>query len=346
MAKKIVAIYDRGIDKDLMERFSVLGEYGYSLELVEKIVGEDELAYQHSMLSVEVNGPDNTPINEAVFDAVRDAEIILTHFAPISRKLIEAAPELKVIGTMRTGMENINLAAAAERGIQVINAPGRAATAVADYTVAGMICEMRNIARTNADIKNGGWEKKFPNRAYSDNMCNFKVGLVGFGDIGHKIAKRLAGFGTAVMAYDPYCPDDRIRECGVEPVSLDELLERADFVSLHARLCPETQNMFGREQFAKMKPTAFFINTARAGLVDEEALVEALQQKKIGGAMLDVFREEPLPVDHPLRKLDNVTLTAHMAGTCRGTFSSSVEIVTDDLKLYMQGKPMAHVVKA
>lgn len=344
MAKKIVAIYDRGIDKHLMERFSALSEYGYSLQLVEKTPDEDELSYQQSMLAVEVDGPDKTPINEQVFEAVRDAEILLTHFGPVSRKLIEAAPQLKVIGTMRTGMENINLEAARERGIQVINAPGRAATAVADYTVAGMICEMRNIARTDADIKAGHWEKKFQNRAYSDNMCNFKVGLVGFGDIGQKIAARLRSFGTTVLAYDPYCAPERVLEAGCQPVGLDELLRESDFVSLHVRLSPETQNLFNREMFAKMKPTAFFVNTARAGLVDEDALVEALESHRIGGALLDVFRQEPLPTDHPLRRLDNVTLTAHMAGTCQGTFSSSVNIVADDLRRYMQGDTMRNLV--
>ncbi len=119
--------------------------------------------------------------------------------------MIEAAKNLKIIATLRTGMENINMEAAKERGIKVINAPGRAAVAVADFTVAAMLCEIRNIARTDEDIKTGGWTKKYPNRTYSDNMCNLKVGLVGFGDIGRKIATRLKGFGTTILAYDPYC---------------------------------------------------------------------------------------------------------------------------------------------
>lgn len=344
MAKKIVAIYDRGIDKHLMEGFKVLEKNGYTVELVEKTVGEDELAYQKSMLTVEVNGPDKTPINPAAFEAVKDAEIIITHFAPVGRKLIEAAPDLKIICTLRTGMENINMEAANERGIQVINAPGRAAVAVADFTAASMICEMRNIARTDADIKSGHWTKKFPNRTYSDNMCNVKVGLVGFGDIGRKIAKRLRGFDTTVLAYDPYCPAEKIREAGCIPVSFDELLEEADFVSLHVRLTPETQNMFGAEQFAKMKPTAIFVNEARAGLVDETAMMDALQNHKIGGAVLDVFHQEPLPEDHPLRSMDNVTLSAHLAGTDIGTFSGSVSIVADNLKQYFEGGELKNVV--
>ncbi len=344
MAKKIVAIYDRGIDKDIMQGFSVLEAYGFSLVLVEKTVDEDELAYQNSMLSVEVNGPDKTPINPAVFDEIRDAEIIITHFAPVSRAMIEAAPDLKIIGTLRTGMENINLEAANERGIQVINAPGRAAVAVADFTVAAMICEMRNIARTDADIKAGRWTKKFANIGYADNMCNCTVGLVGFGDIGRKIAKRLQGFDTKVLAYDPYCPDERIREAGGTPVDFDTLLRESDFISLHVRLSPETHNMFGAAEFAKMKPTAIFVNEARAGLVDESAMLDALQNKRIGGAVLDVFHQEPLPADHPLRSMDNVTLSAHLAGTDKGTFSGSVSIVADDLKQYFEGNPLKHVV--
>lgn len=200
MAKRIVAIYDRGIDKNLMQGFDVLEKYGYELTLVEKTVNEDELAYQNSMLSVEVNGPDGTPINEEVFQYLDDAEIIITHFAPVSRRMIEAAKNLKIIATLRTGMENINMEAAKERGIKVINAPGRAAVAVADFTVAAMLCEIRNIARTDEDIKTGGWTKKYPNRTYSDNMCNLKVGLVGFGDIGKLIADaKLDGTGSLMM---------------------------------------------------------------------------------------------------------------------------------------------------
>ena len=168
--------------------------------------------------------------------------------------------------------------------------------------------------------------------------------LVGFGDIGRKIATRLKGFGTTILAYDPYCTKESIEAFGCVPVSLDELLEQADFVSLHVRLSPQTQNMFGAAEFAKMKPTAIFVNAARAGLVDEAAMIDALEQKKIGGAVLDVFREEPLPVDHPLRKLKNVTLSAHLAGTDIGTFSGSIKIVADNLEQYFSGGELKNVV--
>ena len=174
--------------------------------------------------------------------------------------------------------------------------------------------------------------------------ANALVGLVGFGDIGRKIATRLKGFGTTILAYDPYCTKENIEAFGCVPVSLDELLEQADFVSLHVRLSPQTQNMFGAAEFAKMKPTAIFVNAARAGLVDEAAMIDALEQKKIGGAVLDVFREEPLPVDHPLRKLKNVTLSAHLAGTDIGTFSGSIKIVADNLEQYFSGGELKNVV--
>lgn len=344
MKKNILAIYDRGIDKDTMNQFSVLEKNGYKLELIEKTIAENELAYQNSMLSVEVNGPDQTPINPEVFKAAQQASIIITHFAPIGRALIEAAERLEIIATLRTGMENINMEAAKERGVQVINAPCRASDAVADFTVAAMICEMRNIARTDADIKSGGWRKKFPNMQYSKNMCNFKVGLIGLGDIGKKTAKRLKGFGTTVLVYDPYCLKTDVEATGCIPVVLEELLTKSDFVSLHMRLTPETQGMFNKDMFAKMKPTAFFVNTARAGLVDEETLIKVLQEKKIGGAIIDVFHEEPLPVNHPFRMMDNVTLSAHLAGTSIGTFRASIEIVTNNLLNYIDGRPLINVV--
>ena len=204
MGKKILAIYDRGIDKDLMQGFDVLEQYGYELQLLEKTPGQDQEAYQKSMLDVEVLGPDRIEVNPEVLEAVKDASIVITHFAPVSRAMIESAKNLEIIATLRTGMENINMEAAKENGVKVINAPGRAAAAVADFTVAAMICEMRNIARTDADIKAGNWTKKFPNMPYSKNLEDMTVGLIGFGDIGRRIAKRLSGFGTQIMAYDPF----------------------------------------------------------------------------------------------------------------------------------------------
>ena len=129
---------------------------------------------------------------------------------------------------MRTGAENINLGEAAKRNIKVINAPGRAAAAVADFTVAAMLCEMRNIARTDADIKRGLWTKKFDNMSYSDNMCNMKVGLIGFGDIGKRIAKRLKAFGSAIMVYDPYCEKKDIEALGCIAGSMEEVVSECD----------------------------------------------------------------------------------------------------------------------
>ncbi|MCD8096924.1 MAG: 2-hydroxyacid dehydrogenase [Lachnospiraceae bacterium] len=345
MAKKIVGIYDLGITEKMMQKLRDMEEYGYTVELVAKTPGEDEMSFQAAMLSVEVNGPEKTALDAAVFEAVKDAEIIVTDFGPVGSKLMDAAPELKLIGTCRTGLENINLEAAKARGVKVVNAPGRAAVAVADFTVGAMICQLRNIARTDVDIKNGGWEKKFANSEISYNMCDYQVGLIGFGDIGKRIAKRLQGFDTTVAAYDPYCPAEVIEACGCKAMGLDELLATSDVVSIHARLTEQTKNMFNAEMFDKMKPTAVFVNMARAELVDEDALVHALQTKKISGAVLDVFTQEPLPADHPLRGMDNVTLSAHLAGTSQGTYSASVGIVTEELVRYAKGEALLHCVQ-
>ena len=171
-----------------------------------------------------------------------------------------------------------------------------------------------------------------------------KVGVIGFGDIGKRIAKRLQAFGSAIMVYDPYCEKKDIEALGCIAGSMEEVVSECDFVSLHMRLTPETKGMFSREWISKMKPTAIFVNTARAGLVDEKALIEALQEKKIGGAVLDVFQEEPLSADHLLRKLDNVTLSAHLAGTSIGTFTASVAIVADSLKDYFKGQPLRNTI--
>jgi D-3-phosphoglycerate dehydrogenase len=151
---------------------------------------------------------------------------------------------------------------------------------------------------------------------------------VGFGVVGRLLARRLAGFEARLLVFDPYVPDETVREADCEPSSLEELLRRSDIVSLHARLTPETTGLIGKQEMALMKPTAYLINTARAGLIDEEALLTALQERRIAGAALDVFWQEPVPSDSLWLKLDNVTLASHLAGTTRDAFIRSVRLVS------------------
>jgi D-3-phosphoglycerate dehydrogenase len=318
---KIVGIGDLFIPAKFIEKgFEGFGGGKLELTTIDWVQNNlDEL--QKINLQVEQGGSEAYEVEDFVLEAVKDADIIITQFCPINRKVIDNCPNLKVIGVLRGGIENINLEYATEKGIVVYNTPGRNADAVADFTVGGILAECRNIARSCAVVKAGGWKSQYPNRHYIPDLPGKTVGLVGFGEIGRKVAQRLAGFEVNLLAYDPYFKGEA--PFGVKLVSLEELVSSSDFISLHARMMPETRHMINADVLAKVKPGAYFINTARSGLVDEKALYDALTDGRLVGAFLDVFEEEPTTADYPLVKLDNVTVTPHMAGGSKDAFWNS-----------------------
>lgn len=298
-------------------------------------------------LKMEKEGPEWITPEPEVMEQIKDADILMTSFCGVTRAMLEAGKNLKLVFMMRSGWENCNVKAAKELGIPVCNCPSRLAEPVADLTVAMMICECRGILRGNRDILNGEWNQ---NDIYNDTtnaaLCNLRVGLYGYGGIGRAIAKRLIkGFGAEVVAYDEYCTPEQMMADGVKPVSLDELLSTSDIVSIHLRLVEATKNIIGKEAFAKMKPTAIFCNTARAGLVDQQALCEALQSKKIRGAVLDVFWDEPVPKDSPFLKMNNVTMTPHRAGVTTDIVPNTYNLMIQDLRRFWAGEPLKFLVK-
>ncbi len=280
---------------------------------------------------VEVNGPEGEPVPEA-FTKNPDTEILVGSFIPFSSEGMDAFDNLRVIGVVRAGMENLNIKAATERGIAVVNAAGRNADAVSDFTIGMMLCEARNIARAHHSIVEGGWQLNFANSAYTPDMRDKTVGLFGFGYIGKLVAEKLSGFHVHVIVYDPYLTEEAVKPFGAKLVDKETLFKESDFVSVHARLTPENHHVIGKNEFALMKPTAFFVNVARAGLVDYDALLEVLQNKKIAGAALDVFEEEPIGADDPFRKLDNVTLTTHRAGSTLDAALNSPRLVFERIQ--------------
>lgn len=291
---------------------------------------------QEINLLVEQNGPEAFEVPASLLEQIKDAEILITQFCPIGKKVIEACPRLKIIGVLRGGYENINIARATERGIKVFNTPGRNADSVADFTVGAMICEARNLARGHFGIKTGKWIREYPNSGMIPDLPGRVAGLIGFGEIGRKTAQRLRGFDMEILVYDPFTknfPDY------VKPTDLKDLVRRSDFVSLHARLTNENRHLINAELLALMRPTAYLINTSRAGLVDEAALCTALKSKKIAGAFLDVFETEPPGRDHPLVKLENVTLTPHMAGGSNDAFLNSPVKLGAELARHLRGEP-------
>ena len=254
-----------------------------------------------------------------------DAEVILTHLAPITSAVLAGARGLKVVGVTRGGPVNVDLAAATACGVPVLYLPGRNLGAVAEFVIGMMITLPRNVAAASRSMTTGIWDARY----YRHEMTGLElrastVGLVGLGAVGLRVAQRLRAFGSTVLAYDPYAAPEAAQQAGAQLVELDELLSRSDTVSLHARLTEDTRKMFDARSFAAMKPGAMFIHTARGELVDQPALTAALLSGHLGGAALDVFDPEPPQADDPLLALPQVIATPHIAGASRQVAADSV----------------------
>ena len=229
---------------------------------------------------------------------------------PLTAHVFQNSPALKVVSMHGVGVDHIDLTAAAGSGVVIANCQGANDQSVADLTIGLMIAIARNIPAVDGSLRKGGWGAHAGNE-----LWNKKLGLVGLGRIGRGVAKRALGFDMQVLAYDPYVKHEDI-PAGISLTGFENLLGQADYVSLHTALSGETRHMIGAHQLKLMKPTAYFINTARGALVDEEALYTALTQNQIAGAALDVFNEEP-PKDSPLIGLENVVVTAHIGAHTR-----------------------------
>ncbi|MCG6796564.1 MULTISPECIES: 2-hydroxyacid dehydrogenase [unclassified Geobacillus] len=291
---------------------------------------------QNRRLVIEQQGPDVEEV-PPMFKDNKDADIVLGLFAPFSAKAMDTFDNLKLIGVARAGTENVDVKAATERGIIVVHVMGRNAEAVSDFAIGLMLSEARNIARAHTSIKNGQWQKVFSNSNHIPELKGKTVGIIGFGYIGRLVAKKLSGFDVNVIVYDPFVTQESIEMPNVRLVDKDTLFSESDFITIHARLTKENYHFIGREELAKMKPTAYLINTARSGLIDTDALVEALSEKRIAGAGLDVFDIEPIPQDHPLLSLDNVTLTTHIAGTTTDALTQSPYLLVGEVKKILDG---------
>ena len=341
MTTKILCVADGTITRKMMEDMRTLEQLGAEVTIVEDTDMATIADVTDRMGLIEREGIDAAPGCPALVENCADADVIVVHVASINREVIEKAKNLKLAAVLRGGIENADTAALAERSIPLINAPWRSANAVADFTVGMMIAENKNIARSHKLLMDGVWCKQYANQSHIRDMRKCTVGLVGVGNIGSRVAKRLTGFESRVIAYDPYLSPDKVEALGIEPVeSLEDLLVQSDFVSLHMRISEATHHMINAQTLALMKPTAYLINTARADLVDEHALAKALAAHTIGGAAIDVYASEPLAKDHPYLSLDNITITSHLAGTSADTMQTSVEIGVEELTRYLKGEPL------
>lgn len=319
---KVLALADIFIPEKVMSKgLEPLVKAGYDVE-VRQWKHDSVKALQTDNLLVEQEGANAIQLPADLIEGVSQFEMIVTQFTPIGKEVIEAASSLKYIGVLRGGVENVDEAAAEVANVEVINTPGRNARAVAEFTMGMILSEIRNIARSHAAmVNNNEYMKNFPNKDYIPEIYGKTVGLVGFGNIARLVCGYLQAFGAKVIAYEPYA--DQLNYEGVEKVELSELLKSSDIVSLHMRMTEDTAKMIGKEQFAQMKQGAVFINSARSGLVDEDAMLEALKSGHLMGAALDVFESEPLPDGHPFLSLPNVTLLPHIAGSTYDAFANS-----------------------
>lgn len=232
----------------------------------------------------------------------------------VDREVLDQSPFLRVICRAGVGLDNIDVEYARSRGIEVLNVPGGNATSVAEHTVAFVFALAKDLFWYDKRVREGDWSSRNSYKALE--LSGKTLGLVGFGTIGQEVARLCLALGMRVLFFDPFVPSSPLP--GVEKVeSLSDLLRQSDFVSLHVPLNEATRHLIGRDELRLMKPTAFLVNVARGAVVDEEALLEALQEGWIRGAALDVFSEEPPPKNHPFFSLPNVILTPHVAGLTR-----------------------------
>lgn len=260
-----------------------------------------------------------------VIDACRDATVVMTFKAPITREVIEEMSHARLIIRNGTGYDNVDVTAATDHSIPVSNIPNYCIEEVASHAITLMLAAAHEVVRADRDLRESeGWGKRLPTRSLYDGT----FGVVGFGRIGRSTARKATGFGMDVIAYDPYQPEDIFSELNVERVDFDKLVERADCVSVHTPLTGETHHMLSTAEFSAMKDDAIVVNTARGPIIDEMALLEAVEEEELWGAGLDVFEVEP-PKNAPVFESDRIVVSPHHAGISERSEQRCIEIGID-----------------
>lgn len=237
--------------------------------------------------------------------------LVVRSGVPVDREMIEAAPRLAVIGRAGVGLDNIDLEAAREAGAEVVSTPAANSISAAEHTMALMLAMCRHIPQADASLRAGAWDRT---RFRGVELHGKTLGVVGLGRIGTLVAERALAFGMSFLVYDPYLTEERVAGLGGELVELETLLSRSDFITIHIPLTDETRNLIGREALAAAKPGVRIVNASRGGVLDEEALVEALRSSQVGGAALDVFASEPM-TEGPLLDCPGIVMTPHLAAS-------------------------------
>lgn len=282
--------------------------------------------------------PDQSPSPELC-----DYDALIVNLYPMNREAIAGLSRCRIIQRYGVGYDNVDVSAATDHGIWVANVPDYSVEDVSDHALGLLYNCVRNIAFTDRNIRAGEWNIAGRQKGY--RMRGKVLGIVGYGAIARRLHAKTAGFGLErVLIYDPYVDAGTVEAAGAEKTELDRLFAESDYISLHLPLTDETRGMIGREAFAAMKTTAILINTCRGAVVDEQALICALEQREIGGAGLDVFEAEPLPANSPLRRLENVVLTDHTSWYSEESVEELRRKVAENVaQVLTTGRPKYHV---
>lgn len=305
-----------------------------------------ELSGLHPLVddpALEVVTVDDSSSQEFFVELARADALIVRSATKVTTDTFDQAPNLAAVGRAGVGIDNVDVAAATERGVAVFNAPGGNTIAAAELTMALLISVARKIPAAEASLRGGGWDRA----AFKGVELRGKtMGLIGAGRIGSEVAIRCKAFEMDVIAYDPYLSPTRAQELDIEMVGFEQVIERADFISIHVPLTEETTGIIGRDSLGRMKRSVFVVNASRGGVVDEGALADALHGGVIAGAALDVYELEPLPADSPLRDAPNLVLTPHLgASTAEAQVGVATE-VANKIRLLLETGNRADAVNA
>ncbi|RXT07228.1 hydroxyacid dehydrogenase [Ammoniphilus sp. CFH 90114] len=282
---------------------------------------------------------------EALLNKVQDVDaLIVRNQTVVDDQLLQSGKKLKVVGRLGVGLDNIDLKIAKLLKIDVVYGRNANAISVAEYVMSFMLQANRSLFHANQDVKKGNWDRM---RFTGSEVYGKTLGLVGMGEIAHRVAKRASAFGMHVIGYDPFMTpyDFPSAETGIQTVSFERLLTESDFISIHVPLTRDTQSMFSTAQFQSMKHSSYLINTARGAIIDEAALVQAVQSGEIAGACLDVLETEPIQQDNPLLSCDNIVLTPHIAGLTEESQIRTSMLVAEEVIKILQGQSPLCVVR-
>ncbi len=270
----------------------------------------------------------------------QDLQILLIEADFVFDEVFEGTDKLRFIGICRAAVNHVDIDAATEHRVLVVNTPARNAISVAELTIGLMLSMARHIPGAHSMIQSQKWTD--PVEPYISlrgvELAGKTVGIVGLGAVGFEVAKRLQAFDMPILVYDPYVKPEKLAEIGAKQVDLKELMKESDFVTLHCTASPETTGLIDPDKINSMKPTAYLVNTAGWEIVDEKSLLHALEKGHIAGAAFDIYQSHPVPLNSPLLKLNNVVLTPHIGGSTDGTLERYSRILTEEIERFLEGK--------